>query len=50
MSGGRSADICSGMLNVVPPGSRLREDRLEFLELGLFRRATNLPVERFGPL
>jgi cytochrome P450 len=42
------ACMLDALLDVVTPGSRLREDRLEYQELGLFRRATNLPVE-IGP-
>lgn len=42
------ACMLDALLDVVPPESRLREDRLEFLDLGLFRRAINLPVE-IGP-
>jgi len=36
------------MLDVLPAGSRVRADRLEFRDAGLFRRALNLPVE-IGP-
>lgn len=39
------ACMLDALLDVVTPGSRLRQDRLEFQELGLFRRPTNLPVE-----
>jgi cytochrome P450 len=42
------ACMLDALLDVVPPGSRLRDDRLAFRDLGLFRRATNLPVE-IGP-
>jgi cytochrome P450 len=42
------ACMLDALLDVVTPGSRLREDRLAFQDLGLFRRATNLPVE-IGP-
>ena len=32
-------------LDILPPGSRLREDRMEFQPMGLFKRPMNLPVE-----
>ena len=35
-------------LDIVPPGSRVREDLQEFQPMGLFRRPTNLPVEIAG--
>jgi cytochrome P450 len=33
------------LLEVLPPGSRVREDRLELQDVGLFLRTLNLPVE-----
>ena len=42
------ACMLEALLDVVPPGSRVREDQLEFRDVGLFRRAINLPVE-IGP-
>ena len=42
------ACMLDALLDVVTPGSRLRQDRLEFVDLGLFRCAINLPVE-IGP-
>jgi cytochrome P450 len=39
------ACMLDALLDVVTPGSRLRTDRVEYQDLGLFRRATNLPVE-----
>ncbi|TMA29992.1 MAG: cytochrome P450 [Deltaproteobacteria bacterium] len=36
------------LLDVVPPGSRVRSDQVGYRDVGLFRRATNLPV-RIGP-
>ena len=42
------ACMLDALLDVVPPGSRVREDQLEFRDVGLFRRAINLPVE-IGP-
>jgi cytochrome P450 len=32
-------------LDIVPPGSRLREDLQQFQEMGLLKRPSNLPVE-----
>ena len=42
------ACMLDALLDVVPPGSRVRKDQLEFRDSGLFRRTTNLPVE-IGP-
>jgi cytochrome P450 len=36
--------MLDALLDIVPPGSRVREDQIEYQNLGLFRRATNLPV------
>jgi len=36
------------LLDVVPPGSRVCSDQVGYRDVGLFRRATNLPV-RIGP-
>ncbi|MGH0029364.1 MAG: cytochrome P450 [Myxococcota bacterium] len=32
-------------LDILNPGSRLREDRMEFTPMGLFKRPLNLPIE-----
>jgi cytochrome P450 enzyme len=40
--------MLDALLDIVPSGSRVRMDRLEFRDAGLFRRALNLPVE-IGP-
>ena len=37
--------MTEALLDILPPGSRGREDRLEFEDAGLFSRALNLPVE-----
>ena len=37
--------MTEALLGILPPGSRVREDRLEFQDAGLFSRALNLPVE-----
>jgi cytochrome P450 len=42
------ACMLDALLDVVPAGSRVEKDRLEFIDAGLFRRPTNLPV-RIGP-
>jgi cytochrome P450 len=42
------ACMLDALLDVVPPGSRVCEDQLEYRDVGLFRRAINLPVE-IGP-
>ena len=42
------ACMLDALLDVVPPGSHVCEDQLEFSHVGLFRRAINLPVE-IGP-
>ena len=36
--------MLDALLDIMPPGSRVCEDRLEYRNLGLFRRAANLPV------
>lgn len=41
--------MLDALLDILPSGSRVREDRLEFRDAGLFKRAMNLPVE-IGPL
>ena len=38
------ACMLDALLDVAPPGSRVCTDALEFLDAGLFRRPTNLPV------
>jgi cytochrome P450 len=35
-------------LDIVTPGSRVREDLQQFQEMGLFKRPLNLPVEIAG--
>ncbi len=42
------ACMLDALLDVVPPGSRVREDQIEYRDAGLFRRAMNLPVQ-IGP-
>jgi cytochrome P450 len=37
--------MTEALLEILPPGSRVREDRLEVQDAGLFARALNLPVE-----
>jgi cytochrome P450 len=37
--------MTEALLAILPPGSRVREDRLEYQDAGLFVRALNLPVE-----
>lgn len=40
--------MLDALLDILPPGSRFRQDRLELQERGLFRRPLNMPVE-VGP-
>jgi cytochrome P450 len=42
------ACMLDALLDVVPPGSRVRDDQIEYRDVGLFRRTVNLPVE-IGP-
>ena len=42
------ACMLDALLDVVPPGSRVEKDRIEFRDAGLLRRPINLPV-RIGP-
>jgi cytochrome P450 len=35
-------------LDIVTPGSRLREERMEFAPMGIFKRPLNLPIEIAG--
>jgi len=42
------ACMLDALLDIVPPGSRVREDRLEFQDSGIFKRPLNLAVE-IGP-
>jgi cytochrome P450 len=42
------ASMLDALLDVVPPGSSVRTEALEYLDMGLSRRAINLPV-RIGP-
>ena len=37
--------MIEAMLGFLPPGSRVRRDRMEFQPMGFLRRPTNLPVE-----
>jgi cytochrome P450 len=37
--------MVDALLDLLPPGSRLREDRIAFEERGLFRRPSSFPVE-----
>ena len=37
--------MLEALLRILPPGSRVREDRLEIEDAGLLRRPRNLPVE-----
>jgi cytochrome P450 len=39
------ACMLDALLDVVPIGSRVRDDRFEYRDVGLFRRPLNLPVE-----
>jgi cytochrome P450 len=41
--------MTEALLDILPPGSRVREDRLQFEDVGLFQRALNLPVEVASP-
>jgi cytochrome P450 len=38
------ACMLDALLDIMPPGSRVRDDQIEYLDAGLFRRPTNLPV------
>jgi hypothetical protein len=42
------ACMLDALLDVVPPGSRVCVDQIAYLDMGLFRRAANLPVA-IGP-
>jgi cytochrome P450 len=42
------ACMLEALLEILPPGSRVREDELEFEDAGLFRRTRNLPVQIGG--
>ena len=42
------ACMLDALLDVVPPGSRVCADQIAYLDMGLFRRAANLPVQ-IGP-
>ena len=42
------ACMLDALLDVVPPGSRVCADQIAYLDMGLFRRAANLPVA-IGP-
>jgi cytochrome P450 len=42
------ACMLDALLDIVPPGSRVRDDQMEYRDMGLFRRPVNLPVE-IGP-
>jgi cytochrome P450 len=33
------------MLELIPPGARIREDLLEYASMGPFRRPVNMPIE-----
>jgi len=44
------ACMLDALLEIVPPGSRVREDQMEYRDMGLFRRPMNLPVEIGPPL
>jgi cytochrome P450 len=37
--------MLDGALDILPPGSRVREDLMEFQPMGMFKRPMNLPVE-----
>lgn len=39
------AAMLQAMLEVVPPGARLRDDLLEYASMGPFRRPVNMPIE-----
>lgn len=41
--------MLEALLDILPPGSRVREDALRFEDAGLFKRPLNLPVEVAGP-
>jgi cytochrome P450 len=36
--------MLDALLDIMPPGSRVRAEQIEYLDLGLIRRPTNLPV------
>ena len=40
--------MLDALLDIIPPGSKLREDRLEVEDRGIFKRPLNMPVE-IGP-
>jgi cytochrome P450 len=40
--------MLEALLDVIPPGSKLREDQLEYRDQGIFKRPLNMPVE-IGP-
>jgi len=40
--------MVEALLEILPPGSRVREDQIEYQDAGFFRRALDLPVE-VGP-
>ncbi len=40
--------MLDALLDVVPPGSSVRTDALEYRDMGLSQRAINLPV-KIGP-
>ena len=37
--------MVDAMLDIVTPGSRVREDLMEFQQMGIFKRPLNLPIE-----
>lgn len=39
------ACMLDALLDILPPGSRVREDQMDLEDAGLFRRTRNLPVE-----
>ncbi len=40
--------MLDALLDILPPGSRVQDDQIEYLDAGLFRRPTNLPIS-IGP-
>jgi len=38
-------DSLDAVLEIAPPGSRVREDLRQFQDLGLYKRPLNFPVE-----
>jgi hypothetical protein len=40
--------MLDALLDIMPPGSRVCDEQLEHVNLGLFRRSANLPVQ-IGP-